>query len=163
MRVQAVVQELHGEKMDVVMWAEDPEAFLMNALSPAKPTRVVKDDAARTMIAVATDHNQLTHLIGRGGQNARLASKLTGWKVDIMTEAELRGGPVAVADAAVADGGTEAVAAAEPGAAEPATDATAEAVLATEPASAAESGTPEPAAPDAAAEPKPPEPGEGGS
>jgi len=92
MRVQAVVQELHGEKMDVVSWDEDPEAFLMNALSPAKPSRVVKNDEAKTMIAVAADHNQLTHLIGRGGQNARLASKLTGWKVDIMSEAELRGG-----------------------------------------------------------------------
>ncbi len=107
MRVQAVVQELHGEKMDVVSWNEDPEAFLMNALSPAKPGRVVRNDETRTMVAVAADHNQLTHLIGRGGQNARLASKLTGWKVDIMTEGELRGGgpePVTVT-AAPAEGG----------------------------------------------------------
>jgi hypothetical protein len=92
MRVQAVVQELHGEKMDVVLWNEDPETFLMNALSPAKPSRVVKNEEARTMIAVAADHNQLVHLIGRGGQNARLASKLTGWKVEVVTEADLRGG-----------------------------------------------------------------------
>ncbi len=92
MRVQAVVQELHGEKMDVISWNEDPEAFLINALSPAKPARVIKDEAAHRMIAVAADHNQLVHLIGRGGQNARLAKKLTGWEVEIMTEADLRGG-----------------------------------------------------------------------
>ena len=91
MRVQAVVQELHGEKMDVIAWNEDPEIFLINALSPAKPARVIKDDATKTMIAVAADHNQLVHLIGRGGQNARLASKLTGWKVEVMTEGDLKG------------------------------------------------------------------------
>ena len=106
MRVQAVVQELHGEKMDVVAWAEDPEAFLIAALSPAKPSRVVKDDVAQSMVAVAADHNQLTHLIGRGGQNARLASKLTGWRVDIMTEAELRGevAPAVPAEGAAPEG-----------------------------------------------------------
>jgi len=91
MRVQAVVQELHGEKMDVVMWDENPEAFLIASLSPAKPARVIRDDDAKKMIAVASDKNQLQHLIGRGGQNARLANKLTGWRVDILTEAELRG------------------------------------------------------------------------
>jgi N utilization substance protein A len=147
MRVQAVVQELHGEKMDVVMWAEDPETFLINALSPAKPTRVVKDDAARSMIAVATDHNQLTHLIGRGGQNARLASKLTGWKVEIMTEAELRGGPAATEGVPAAG---EAVVATEPAA--DATTVPAEAAAPAE-ASATEPVAEAPATPDAPAVP----------
>ena len=77
--------------MDVVMWDENPEAFLIASLSPAKPARVIRDDDAKKMIAVASDKNQLQHLIGRGGQNARLANKLTGWRVDILTEAELRG------------------------------------------------------------------------
>jgi N utilization substance protein A len=113
MRVQAVVQELHGEKMDVVLHDEDPEAFLINALSPARPSRVVKDDEKKTMIAVAADHNQLVHLIGRGGQNARLASKLTGWKVEIMTESELHGGQATAA--------AEGTASAEQAPAEPAT------------------------------------------
>ena len=108
MRVQAVVQELHGEKMDVVMWDENPEAFLIASLSPAKPARVIRDDDAKKMIAVASDKNQLQHLIGRGGQNARLANKLTGWRVDILTEAELRGEsedgtPLPVAGAATAE------------------------------------------------------------
>ncbi|MEK7767390.1 MAG: transcription termination factor NusA, partial [bacterium] len=89
MRVQAVVQELHGEKMDVVLWHEDMEKFLISALSPAKPSRVIKDEEKKRMIAVASDHNQLVHLIGRGGQNARLAKKLTGWEVEVVTEAEL--------------------------------------------------------------------------
>ena len=151
MRVQAVVQELHGEKMDVVMWAEDPEAFLINALSPAKPTRVVKDDAAKSMVAVATDHNQLTHLIGRGGQNARLASKLTGWKVEIMTEAELRGGP---ADGVSASAETPAVAA-DPAPADAGAAVSAEAETA---AAGASSGD----AP-AAAEAPAPEPGKDGA
>jgi len=159
MRVQAVVQELHGEKMDVVMWAEDPETFLMNALSPAKPNRVVKDDVARTMIAVAADHNQLTHLIGRGGQNARLASKLTGWKVEIMTETELRGGPAASAEPAVgapaADG---AAATASPEASVPAAEevaASAEAPAAAETTPGAEAAPAEAAAPAAGTAPAP--------
>jgi len=108
MRVQAVVQELHGEKMDVILFDEDPEAFLINALSPARPSRVVKDEEKKTMIAVAADHNQLVHLIGRGGQNARLASKLTGWKVEIMTESELRGGQPSTPAVEAVEGGAPA-------------------------------------------------------
>ncbi len=177
MRVQAVVQELHGEKMDVVLWNEDPEVFLINALSPAKPTRVIKDEENKTMIAVATDHNQLVHLIGRGGQNARLASKLTGWKVEVMTEADLKsaGETTSRADVAategeaatrpVAEATTEPVAeAATKPAAEAATKPVAEAATkpvaeaTTEPAAeAATEPAAEPAA-EASSAPSPPHP-----
>jgi len=116
MRVQAVVQELHGEKMDVVLWHEDMEHFLISALSPAKPSRVVKDEEKKRMIAVASDHNQLVHLIGRGGQNARLAKKLTGWEVEVVTEAELKG-VVAAAETAAEAAAEAPAAGAEPGAA----------------------------------------------
>jgi len=157
MRVQAVVQELHGEKMDVIAWNEDPEAFLINALSPAKPSRVVRDDAAMSMIAVAADHNQLVHLIGRGGQNARLASKLTGWKVEIMSEADLKGGgdggaAAAAISAAVEGAALESAPADEltgDGAATAATNETAEGGPAEPSADPADAPTPAPEAPEA--------------
>jgi len=104
MRVQAVVQELHGEKMDVISWDENPEAFLINALSPAKPMRVERDDGNHVMTAVAADKNQLQHLIGRGGQNARLASKLTSWRVEVMTDGETKGEEIPVGDGVPAEG-----------------------------------------------------------
>ena len=86
-RVQAVVNELQGEKIEIIPWSEDPVTFVINALAPAVPSKVVMDeDAARMEVVVPDD--QLSIAIGRRGQNVRLASQLTGWFVDILTEAE---------------------------------------------------------------------------
>ena len=86
-RVQAVVSELQGEKIEIIPWTEDPVTFVINALAPAVPSKVVMDeDAARMEVVVPDD--QLSLAIGRRGQNVRLASQLTGWFVDILTEAE---------------------------------------------------------------------------
>ncbi len=83
-RVQAVVNELHGEKVDIIEWTEDPAAFVVNALAPAEIERVLVDaDTGTIEVAVAED--QLAIAIGRRGQNVRLASELTGWNVEIMT------------------------------------------------------------------------------
>jgi len=85
-RVQAVVNELQGEKVDIIPWAPNPATFVVNALAPAEVARVVIDeDVKRVDVAVAED--QLSLAIGRRGQNVRLASQLTGWNIDIMTEA----------------------------------------------------------------------------
>lgn len=86
-RVQAVVSELQGEKVDIIPWAPNPATFVVNALAPAEVAKVVIDeDMKRVDVAVAED--QLSLAIGRRGQNVRLASQLTGWNIDIMTEAE---------------------------------------------------------------------------
>jgi len=83
-RVQAIVNELHGEKVDIIEWTEDPAAFVVNALAPAEVERVLVDeDNGSIEVAVAED--QLAIAIGRRGQNVRLASELTGWTVEIMT------------------------------------------------------------------------------
>jgi N utilization substance protein A len=87
MRVQAVVQELRGEKIDIIQWTMDQEQFVRNALSPAKVTRVYVDDAEKTMQVVVPD-DQLSLAIGKRGQNVRLAAKLTHWKIDIKSESE---------------------------------------------------------------------------
>ncbi|SES69831.1 NusA antitermination factor [Oceanicella actignis] len=84
-RVQAVVQELGGEKIDIIPWSEDPAAFVVNALQPADVVKVVLDEDARRIEAVVPD-DQLSLAIGRRGQNVRLASQLTGWDIDILTE-----------------------------------------------------------------------------
>lgn len=88
MRVQNVIDELNGEKIDVVAWDEDPAIFISNALSPAKVLRVelYEDDSARVIVP---DH-QLSLAIGKAGQNARLAARLTGWKIDIKSESQQR-------------------------------------------------------------------------
>jgi len=86
-RVQAVVQELQGEKIDIIPWAGDPATFVVNALAPAEVSKVVLDDEGNRMDVVVPDE-QLSLAIGRRGQNVRLASMLTGWDIDIMTEAE---------------------------------------------------------------------------
>ncbi len=84
-RVQAVVQELQGERIDIIPWSEDPATFIVNALAPAEVAKVVLDeDAAR--IEVVVPDEQLSLAIGRRGQNVRLASQLTGWQIDILTE-----------------------------------------------------------------------------
>jgi transcription termination/antitermination protein NusA len=86
-RVQAVVQEMQGEKIDIIPWSEDTATFIVNALQPATVSRVVLDeDEARIEVVVPDD--QLSLAIGRRGQNVRLASQLTGRAIDIMTEAE---------------------------------------------------------------------------
>ena len=85
-RVQAVVGELQGEKIEIIPWSEDPVTFVINALAPAVPSKVVMDEDAGRMEVVVPD-DQLSLAIGRRGQNVRLASQLTGWYVDILTEA----------------------------------------------------------------------------
>jgi len=86
-RVQAVVQELRGEKIDIVTWNPDPAKFICNALAPAEITRVVVDEDNRTMEVVVPD-DQLSLAIGKRGQNVRLASRLTGWRLDVSSETE---------------------------------------------------------------------------
>ncbi|MDV4169094.1 transcription termination factor NusA [Rhodovulum sp. FJ3] len=86
-RVQAVVNELQGEKIDIIPWNEDQPTFLVNALQPAEVTKVVLDEEAERIEVVVPDE-QLSLAIGRRGQNVRLASQLTGLDIDIMTEAE---------------------------------------------------------------------------
>jgi N utilization substance protein A len=86
-RVQAVVGELQGEKVDIIPWSADPATFIVNALAPAEVAKVVVDeDDSRVEVVVPDD--QLSLAIGRRGQNVRLASQLTGWSIDIVTEAE---------------------------------------------------------------------------
>jgi len=86
-RVQAVVNELQGEKVDIIQWSQDAATFIVNALAPAEVSKVVLDeDSAR--IEVVVPETQLSLAIGRRGQNVRLASQLTGWDIDILTEAE---------------------------------------------------------------------------
>ncbi|HXI09658.1 MAG TPA: transcription termination factor NusA [Thermodesulfobacteriota bacterium] len=89
-RVQAVVQELKGEKIDIVHWSDDPAIFVKNTLSPAQISRVIVDEAEHAMEVIVPD-DQLSLAIGKKGQNVRLAAKLTGWKIDIRTETESKG------------------------------------------------------------------------
>jgi N utilization substance protein A len=84
-RVQAVVQELRGEKIDIVTWDEDITRFACNSLAPAEISRVFVDEANKEMEVVVPDH-QLSLAIGKKGQNVRLAAKLTGWRLDILSE-----------------------------------------------------------------------------
>ncbi|MCR4377987.1 MAG: transcription termination factor NusA [Rhodospirillales bacterium] len=86
-RVQAVVGELQGEKIDIIQWSQDPATFIVNALAPAEVVKVVLDEEKNTIEVVVPD-DQLSLAIGRRGQNVRLASQLSGWNIDILTEAE---------------------------------------------------------------------------
>jgi N utilization substance protein A len=86
-RVQAVVGELQGEKIDIIPWSPDPATFIVNALQPAEVVKVVLDEDSERIEVVVPD-DQLSLAIGRRGQNVRLASQLTGWDIDILTEAE---------------------------------------------------------------------------
>ncbi|MCK7605953.1 transcription termination factor NusA [Geobacillus stearothermophilus] len=86
-RVQAIVDELNGEKIDIVRWSADPVEFVANALSPAKVLRVIVNEEQRATTVIVPDY-QLSLAIGKRGQNARLAAKLTGWKIDIKSESE---------------------------------------------------------------------------
>jgi N utilization substance protein A len=87
MRVQAIVAELRGEKIDIMPWSPDPEQFVANALSPAKVVYVRCDEVTKVARVVVPDY-QLSLAIGKEGQNARLAAKLTGWKIDIKSETQ---------------------------------------------------------------------------
>ena len=86
-RVQAVVNELQGEKIDIIPWVDDAASFIVSALQPAEVVKVVMDEDANRIEVVVPDE-QLSQAIGRRGQNVRLASQLTGWDIDIMTEQE---------------------------------------------------------------------------
>lgn len=86
-RVQNIVNELHGEKIDVVRWDEDPAIYIANALSPAKVVSVSVADEDKASYVIVEDY-QLSLAIGKAGQNARLAAKLTGWKIDIKSESQ---------------------------------------------------------------------------
>ena len=87
MRVQAVVDELRGEKIDIVKWNEDPAIYIANSLSPAKVISVSVDEEKKMSRVIVPDY-QLSLAIGKEGQNARLAAKLTGWKIDIKSESQ---------------------------------------------------------------------------
>src|SRR4026209_1272780 len=89
-RVQSIIRELRGEKIDIVEWSEDPVLFVTNAISPAKVQRVsIVDDAEKVMEVIVEDKH-LSLAIGKKGQNVRLAAKLTGWRIDIKSEEEKR-------------------------------------------------------------------------
>lgn len=86
-RVQSVSNELAGERVDIVLWDENPAQFVINAMSPAEVTSIVVDEESHSM-NVAVEEDKLAMAIGRGGQNIRLASELTGWELNVMTEKE---------------------------------------------------------------------------
>ena len=86
-RVQAVVRELHGEKIDIIAWTSDPRVFIAEALNPASIEKVGIDEEKRSALVVVAD-SQLSLAIGKNGQNVRLAAKLTGWKIDIISASE---------------------------------------------------------------------------
>ncbi|MBI5137135.1 MAG: transcription termination/antitermination protein NusA [Nitrospirae bacterium] len=88
-RVQAVVRELHGEKIDIISWTDDPQRFIAEALSPAEIDRVGITEDEHSAIVIVRD-DQLSLAIGKKGQNVRLASRLTGWNLDILSESEYR-------------------------------------------------------------------------
>ncbi|MGI6552149.1 MAG: transcription termination/antitermination protein NusA [Clostridia bacterium] len=89
MRIQTIVNELKGEKIDIVRWDADPEVYVANALSPAKVLSVSVDENTKTARVIVPDY-QLSLAIGKEGQNARLAAKLTGWKIDIKSESQAK-------------------------------------------------------------------------
>lgn len=84
-RIQPVINECHGEKIDVILYSEDPAVFIVNAMQPAKVAKIIVDEDTRTAAVVVTEDQQ-SLAIGRRGQNVRLASQLTGWNIDVMNE-----------------------------------------------------------------------------
>ncbi len=88
-RVNVIVSELGGEKIDVINWSEDPKEFIAAALSPSKVLEVALNEAEQSAKIVVPDH-QLSLAIGKEGQNARLSAKLTGWRIDIKSETQAR-------------------------------------------------------------------------
>jgi len=89
-RVQSIIRELRGEKIDIVEWNDDPTTFVVNALSPAKVSRVQVADEEQKIMEVVVEDKQLSLAIGKKGQNVRLAAKLVGWRIDIKSEEEKR-------------------------------------------------------------------------
>ena len=87
-RVKAIVEELSGEKIDIIEWSNDDQTFISNALSPSKVVSVTLDEDEKAALVVVPDY-QLSLAIGKEGQNARLAAKLTGWKIDIKSESQM--------------------------------------------------------------------------
>jgi len=86
-RVQSVISELAGERVDIILWSEDPATFIINALAPAEISSIMVDEENHSM-DIVVDEDNLAQAIGRGGQNVRLAAELTGWELNIMTEEE---------------------------------------------------------------------------
>jgi len=86
-RVQAVSNELAGERVDIILWNENPAQYVVNAMSPAEVVSIVVDEDAHSM-DIAVDEDKLSQAIGRGGQNIRLASELSGWELNVMTETD---------------------------------------------------------------------------
>src|SRR5207302_2428397 len=97
-RIQNIVNELNGEKIDVVEWNEDPAHYVANALSPAQVSRVSIDESTRTAKVIVPER-QLSLAIGKEGQNARLAAKLTGWRIDIKSDVAVAASAPAAATA----------------------------------------------------------------
>jgi N utilization substance protein A len=100
-RVQSVVQELRGEKIDIVQWSDDPASFVGNALSPAKIYKINANPDGRAMEVIVED-DQLSLAIGKKGQNVRLAAKLTKWRLDIKSRSEYEQGLRTTAEGALA-------------------------------------------------------------
>ncbi len=88
-RVKAIVDELNGEKIDIIIWSKEPAEFIANSLSPSKVVKVIPNEKERSAIVVVPDY-QLSLAIGKEGQNARLAAKLTNWKIDIKSETQYK-------------------------------------------------------------------------
>ncbi len=86
-RVQTIVDELFGEKIDIIVWDENPEILISNVLSPAKVEKVIVSDVDKSAVAVVPDY-QLSLAIGKEGQNVRLAAKVSGWKIDIKSQSQ---------------------------------------------------------------------------
>jgi N utilization substance protein A len=100
-RIQNIVNELNGEKIDVVEWSEDPAQYVANALSPAQVSHVTIDETTRTAKVIVPER-QLSLAIGKEGQNARLAAKLTGWRIDIKSDVAVAAAEQAAADSRTA-------------------------------------------------------------
>ena len=86
-RIQPVINECHGEKIDVILYSEDPAVFIVNAMQPAKVAKIIVDEDTRSAVVVVNEDQQ-SLAIGRRGQNVRLASQLTGWNIDVVNEAQ---------------------------------------------------------------------------
>ena len=87
-RIQPVINECHGEKIDVILYSEDPAVFIVNAIQPAKVAKIIVDEDTKTAAVVVASDEQKSLAIGRRGQNVRLASQLTGWNIDVMNETQ---------------------------------------------------------------------------
>jgi hypothetical protein len=103
-RVQAIIRELRGEKIDIIEWSDEPSVFAANALSPAKVNQVRITDIERRQMEVIVNEDQLSLAIGKRGQNVRLATKLVGWNIDIRSEEEIKREVAAQMGAMIASG-----------------------------------------------------------